>query len=117
GVVIQLSDDARASRARLAEMIAAVAIADEAAAPAQLIQCAGDLAPILAAEPLHDLGIEQRTRRERLLDRLEAGGTSEHPGRACRERNLARAAEGPGAVEAGLRARGPWSCPSCPERS
>src|SRR5579864_9461178 len=72
GVVIKLADNAGQARLGLLQMITAVAVAAEAAALAQLVERAGDLAAVLGAERLDDVGIEHRRRAERLLDGLVA---------------------------------------------
>src|SRR2546425_6359705 len=83
-------------------MITAVAIATETPALPQRIQPAGDLASVIAADRLDDVGIEHRRRCERLLDGLEASGAPEDLGRTSRQRNLAVPAEWLGAVESRL---------------
>src|ERR1700693_2657633 len=71
-VVIKLADDAGQSGLGLAEVIAAVAVAAKTPALAQFVDRAGDFAAVLAAERFDDIGVEHRTRAERLLDGLIA---------------------------------------------
>src|SRR5271155_1173148 len=106
-VVIKLADDASESGLGLAEVIAAVAVAAKTPGLAQFVDRAGDFAAVLAAERFDDVGVEHRTRAERLLDGLIAGRALEHLGGAARERQLAVAAERSGAVEAGFGAGAP----------
>src|SRR5262249_41809685 len=84
-------------------MITAVAIATQTSGLPQLIQSAGDLTSVVAADRLDDVGIEHRRRCERLFDGLEPSGAGEKLGRTSRQRNLAFPAERPGAVESRLR--------------
>src|SRR5579862_3842376 len=107
GIVIKLADDAGQSRFRLLQMIAAVAVAAEAAVLAQFVERAGDFAAVLGAERLDDIGIEHRRRAERLLDGLVARRPPEDLGRGAGERNLAVAAERLCAIEAGFGAGAP----------
>src|SRR4029077_6431100 len=107
GVVIELADDAGQARFRLKQVIAAVAVAAEAAALTQLVERAGDFAAVLGAERLDDVGIEHRRRRQRLLDGLIARRTLEHLGRGAGQRDLAVAAERLCAIEAGFGAGAP----------
>src|SRR5712671_3148456 len=88
-------------------MIAAVAIAAEPSVLPQLVEPAGDLAAVAAADRLDQVGIEHRRGGERLLDVLEAGRALETLGRAAGQWNLAVAAERLGAVEARLRSGPP----------
>src|SRR5258708_34628690 len=83
-------------------MIAAVAVAAEPPVLPQLVQPAGDLAAVAAADRLDQISVEHRRRGERLLDVLKAGGALEALGRAPGQRNLAAPPERPGAVEARL---------------
>src|SRR5580693_3373915 len=93
GIVIELADDPRQSRFGLLQMITAVAVAAEPAVLAQLVERAGDLAAVLGAERLDDVGIEHRRGAERLLDGLVARRSLEDFCRGARERDLAVAAE------------------------
>src|SRR3977135_3239407 len=102
GIVIELTDDRGHAGLARNEMISAIAIAAEAAALAQRIERARDLASVVAAERLDDIGIEHRSGCERLLDRLEARRAGKDLGGASRVGDLAGAAETPGAVEARL---------------
>src|SRR5277367_2036614 len=70
-VVIELADDAGDAGLRRAEVIAAVAVAPELAALAQRIDRTSDLAPVLAADGLDEVGIEVRPGAQRLLHGLE----------------------------------------------
>src|ERR1700719_2544385 len=88
-------------------MVTAVAIAAEAAVLAQLVERAGDLAAILGAERLDDIGIEHRRRAERLLDGLVARRSLEDFCRGARQRDLAVAAERLLEIEAGFGAGAP----------
>src|SRR5258708_6127134 len=88
-------------------MIAAVAIAAEPSVLPQLVQPAGDLAAVAAADRLDQVGIEHRRGGQCLLDVLEAGGALEDFGGAPGQWNLAAAAERLGAVEARLRSGPP----------
>src|SRR5258708_32599955 len=92
-VVIELADDPCQSRFRLLQGIAAVAVAAEAAVLAQLVERAGDLAAVLGAERLDDVGIEHRRSRQRLLDGLVARRPLEDLCRGAGQWDLAVAAE------------------------
>src|SRR5436309_14320056 len=83
-------------------MIAAVAVAAEPSVLPKLVEPAGDLAAVAAADRLDQVGVEHRRGGERLLDVLEAGGALEALGGAPGQWNLAAAAERLGAVEARL---------------
>src|ERR1700688_1207442 len=83
GIVVELADNAGGSGLRCGEVIAPVAVAAELALLAQRIERASDLAPILAADPFDDVGVEHRPGPQRLLDRLEACRALEHLGRAA----------------------------------
>src|SRR5882762_2054843 len=102
GIVVELADDRGYARLGRNQVISAVPVAAEAAALAQCIERAGDLASVVAAERLDHIRIEHRPGRERLLDRLEARRTGKDLGGASRVGDLAGAAETPGAVEARL---------------
>src|SRR5919201_550791 len=102
GIRVKVTNDGGHARFGLEEMIAAVAIAAQTPSLPQLIQCAGDLTPVIAAGGFDDVGVEHRRRCERLLDSLKAGRAAEDLGRAPRQRNLALPAERLGAVESRL---------------
>src|SRR5580700_12214189 len=107
GIVIELADNAGQPGLCLLQMIAAVAVAAEAAALPQFVERAGDLAAVLGAERFDDIGIEHRRRAERLLDGLVARRTLEDLCRGPRQRYLAVAAERLCAIEAGFGAGAP----------
>src|SRR5258708_36779006 len=83
-------------------MIAAVAIAAEPSVLPQLVEPAGDLAAVAAADRLDQVGVEHRGGGERLLDGLEAGRPLEDLRGAPGQRNLPVPPERLGAIEAGL---------------
>src|ERR1700730_2086728 len=99
GVVVEAANDGGHARFGPDEMIPAVAIAAQTPGLPQLIQSAGDLTSVIAADRFDDVGIKHRRRCERLLDGLEASGAAEDLGCASRQRNLAVPAERLGAVE------------------
>src|SRR6516164_6997672 len=102
GVVVEATNDGGHARFGPDEMITAVAIATQTPGLPQLIQCAGDLTSVIAADRLDDVGIEHRRRCERLFDGLEPSGAGEELGRASRQRNLAFPPDRLSAVEPGL---------------
>src|SRR5580704_1663930 len=102
GVVIELADNAGQPRLCLLQVIAAVAVAAEAAALAQLVERAGDFAAVLGAERFDDIGIEHRRCAERLLDGLVARRALEDFCRGAGQRDLAVAAERLCAIETGF---------------
>src|SRR5262249_42678564 len=99
GVVVEAANDGGHARFGPDEMITAVAIPTQTSGLPQVIQSAGDLASVIAADRFDDVGIKHRRRCERLLDGLEASGAAEDLGCASGERNLAVPAERLGAVE------------------
>src|SRR5215469_3508498 len=101
-ITIEAANDVGHARLRPNQMITAVAIATQASSLPQLIQGAGDLTSVIAADRVDDVGVKHRRRCERLLDGLEAGGAAEDLGRASRQRNFAFPAERLGAVESRL---------------
>src|SRR5262249_44117678 len=98
-ITIEAANDGGHARLRPDEMITTVAIATQASSLPQLIQGAGDLTSVIAADRVDDVGVKHRRRCQRLLDGLEASGAAEDLGRASRQRNLAFPAERLGAVE------------------
>src|SRR5262249_31328446 len=84
------------------QVITAVAVATETTGLAQRIERAGDLASVIAADPLDDVGVEHRPGAERVLDGLKASGAIKYFGGAAGERDFMAAAEGIGHVETSL---------------
>src|SRR5262249_61543007 len=109
GIGVELADDGGDARLRAREMVAAVAVAREPAGLTQRIQCAGDLAAVVAADGLDDVGVEHRGGRERELDGLKARRAGKHLCGAPAQRNLAFTAERGGGGEGRL-------CPARPAR-
>src|SRR5215467_3314601 len=101
-ITIEAANDGGHARFGPDQMITAVAIATQTPGLPQLIQSAGDLTSVIAADRFDDVGIKHRRRCERLLDSLEASGAAEELGRASRQRNLAFPTEWLGAVEPGF---------------
>src|SRR5258708_5611528 len=100
--MVEFADDRGHAGLGRREMITAVAIAAEPSVLPQLVQPAGDLAAVAAADRLDQVGVEHRRRGQRLLDVLEAGGALEALGGAAGQWNFAVPPEWLGAVEARL---------------
>src|SRR5262245_15036060 len=98
-ITIEAANDGGHARLRPNEMITTVAISTQTSSVPQLIQGAGDLTAVIAADRVDDVRVKPRRRCQRLLDGLEASGAAEDLGRASRQRNLAFPAERLGAVE------------------
>src|SRR5690349_14142546 len=88
GIAVELADDAGDAGPRLRQVVAAVPVAAEAPFLPQAVERAGDLAAVVAADRLDDVGVEHRRRGERLLNRLEPRRALEQLGGAAGHGNL-----------------------------
>src|SRR5262249_29523869 len=99
GITVEATNDGGHAWFGPDQMITAVAITTQTPSLPQLIQGAGDLTSVIAADGVDDVGIKHRRRCERLLDGLEAGRAAEDLGCASHQRNFAFPAERLGAIK------------------
>src|SRR6516165_550546 len=101
-ILVKFTYDGRNARFGADEMITAIAIATQPPSMPQLIQSAGDLTSVIAADGLDNVSVKHRHRCQRLLDGLKASRAAEDLRRTSRQRNLAFPVERLGAVESRL---------------